>query len=86
MLVLSRKVGESVIIQNNIKITVLEISGNQIKLGFEAPADVLIFRQEVYERVADENKNASTIDRKSLSDFARKLNVKNKSTLKRTDI
>ncbi len=75
MLVLSRKVGESVIIQGNIKVTVLEISGNQIKLGFEAPNDVLIFRQEIYEKVVDENKNALMVNRKSLKDFAKRFNV-----------
>ncbi len=73
MLVLSRKVGESVIIQNNIKITVLEISGNQVKIGFEAPENVLIYRQEIYEKVIKENKNASAIERKSLREFAEKL-------------
>ncbi len=73
MLVLSRKVGESVIIQGSIKITVLEISGNQIKLGFEAPEDVFIYRQEIYEKVIKENKNASMIERKSLKGFAEKL-------------
>ncbi len=73
MLVLSRKVGESVIIQNDIKITVLEISGNQIKLGFEAPDDVLIYRQEVYERIVSENKSAVEIDRNSLKKFASKF-------------
>ncbi|CUU01588.1 carbon storage regulator, CsrA [Candidatus Thermokryptus mobilis] len=70
MLVLSRKPGESVIIQNNIKITVLEISGNQIKLGFEAPEDILIYRQEVYEQIISENKSAVKVDRNLLKKFA----------------
>lgn len=56
MLVLSRKSGESIVIQNNIKITVLEISGNQVKLGFEAPDYVPIYREEIYLKVANENK------------------------------
>jgi carbon storage regulator len=73
MLVLSRKIGESVIIQNNIKITVLEISGNQIKLGFEAPDDVPIYRQEIYERIVSENKSAVEIDRNSLKKFVSKF-------------
>lgn len=75
MLVLSRKIGESVIIRGDIKVTVLETSGGQIKLGFEAPDDVLIFRQEIYEKVVNENKNALMVNRKSLKDFARKFNV-----------
>ncbi|MHC4270675.1 MAG: carbon storage regulator CsrA [Planctomycetota bacterium] len=48
MLVLSRKLGESLIIGDNIKITVEEISKGQIKLGIEAPKDVAICREEVY--------------------------------------
>ncbi len=81
MLVLSRKVGESVIIQGNIKVTVLEISGNQIKLGFEAPSDVLIFRQEIYEKVVSENKNALAVNRKSLKDFAKRFNVSRRTNI-----
>lgn len=73
MLVLSRKVGESVIIRNDIKVTVLEISGNQIKLGFEAPNDISIYREEVYERVVKENKLASKIRRDSLKNFAKEF-------------
>jgi carbon storage regulator len=52
---------------------VLEISGNQIKLGFEAPDDVPIYRQEVYERIVSENKSAVEIDRNSLKKFASKF-------------
>ncbi|CUS97145.1 carbon storage regulator, CsrA [Candidatus Kryptobacter tengchongensis] len=73
MLVLSRKVGESVIIQNSIKVTVLEISGNQIKLGFEAPDDVSIYREEIYVKVAKENKLASGVVRDSLKNFVGKF-------------
>lgn len=73
MLVLSRKTGESIVIHNNIKITVLEISGNQVKLGFEAPDYVPIYREEIYLKVANENKLASEIVRDSLKSFANKF-------------
>ena len=51
MLVLSRYAGESIKIQNNITMTVLEICGNQIRLGFEAPSNIEIHRTEVFERI-----------------------------------
>lgn len=47
MLVLSRKTNESIIINHNIKIVVLEIQGNKVRLGFEAPQDVTIVRREL---------------------------------------
>ena len=47
MLVLSRKVNEQIVIGDNIRVTVVSIRGNQIRLGFEAPPDVLIFREEL---------------------------------------
>jgi len=48
MLVLSRKVNEQVIISDNIRITVVSIRGNQVRIGFEAPPDVPIFREELH--------------------------------------
>lgn len=51
MLVLSRKCGERIVIEQNIVITVLEVRGEQVRLGISAPEDVPIFRQEVWERI-----------------------------------
>lgn len=48
MLVLSRKVNEQIIIGDNIRVTIVSIRGNQVRLGFEAPSDVLIFREELH--------------------------------------
>ncbi|MGN0291300.1 MAG: carbon storage regulator CsrA [Lachnospiraceae bacterium] len=58
MLALTRKKGESLIINNNVEVTVLEIRGDQIKLGISAPKDVSIYRKEVYLQIQEENKAA----------------------------
>lgn len=58
MLALSRKKNEALIINNNIEITVLEIKGEQIKLGIRAPKDVPVYRKEVYEQIQEANKDA----------------------------
>ena len=51
MLILTRKVGESVLIGNDISITVLSVRGNQVKLGVEAPKEVSVHREEIYQRI-----------------------------------
>ena len=51
MLILSRKVGESVLIGNDISITILSVRGNQVKLGVEAPKEVSVHREEIYQRI-----------------------------------
>lgn len=61
MLALTRKRGESLVINNNIEITVLEIRGDQIKLGIQAPKDVPIYRKEVYLQIQNENEAASDV-------------------------
>ena len=58
MLALTRKKGESLVVNNNIEITVLEIRGDQIKIGISAPKDVPIYRKEVYLQIQEENKAA----------------------------
>jgi len=60
MLVLTRKVGEGIIIGDDIRITVIEVKGGGIRLGIEAPAEMKIYRQELYERIGSENKEATT--------------------------
>jgi len=73
MLVLSRKTDEQIVIGDNIRVTVVSIRGNQVRLGFEAPPEVLIFRQELRpELVSHESSaaaaglNQETADRSSL--------------------
>ena len=61
MLALSRKKNEAIIINNNIEITVLDIRGDQIKLGISAPKEVPIYRKEVYIQIQNENKQATDV-------------------------
>ena len=62
MLALTRKKGEALVINNNIEITVLEIRGDQIKLGITAPKDVPVYRKEVYRQIQKENQEAISLD------------------------
>ena len=60
MLVLSRRLSETLIIGDDIKITVLGISGNQVRLGIDAPKEISVHREEVYRRIQDEQGNTVT--------------------------
>ncbi|MDE5832649.1 MAG: carbon storage regulator CsrA [Desulfovibrio sp.] len=58
MLILTRRPGESLYLGDNIKITVLGMQGKQVKLGLEVPSETTVYREEVYERVIEENRRA----------------------------
>lgn len=62
MLALTRKKGESLMINNDIEITVLEIRGDQIKLGVSAPKEIPIYRKEVYTQIQQENKESAGVE------------------------
>ena len=72
MLALSRKTGESIVIGNDIEITVLEIRGDQVKLGINAPKSVPIYRKEIYVQIQEEN-NAAVKETINPSDLAKLL-------------
>ena len=59
MLALSRKQGESIMIGGNIEITVLEVKGDQVKLGIAAPKNVPIYRREIYEQIQEATREAA---------------------------
>ena len=56
MLALTRKKGEALMVNNNVEITILEVRGDQVKIGIDAPKDVPIYRKEVYLQIQEENK------------------------------
>ncbi len=60
MLYLMRKVGESIVINGNIEVKLIEVKGKGAKIGFEFPTDVTVLRKEVHDRIAAENLAAST--------------------------
>ncbi|HSQ84689.1 MAG TPA: carbon storage regulator CsrA [Desulfobacterales bacterium] len=62
MLILTRKLGEKINIGDDITVTLLEIKGTQVKLGIEAPKTIEIHRQEVYERIREENLSSSYVN------------------------
>lgn len=59
MLVLTRRVGQSIMIGNGIEVQIVEIRGDQVRLGIVAPADVSVHRREVYEQIRAENREAA---------------------------
>ena len=62
MLVLTRKIEEKLIINDNIKVIVLDVKGNQVRIGFEAPDDILVYREEIYERIKEQQANEDKKD------------------------
>ncbi len=63
MLVLSRKRGERIVIGPHVELAIVDIRGNTVRLGVEAPRDISIHRQEVCRRIQDEDRNAVKSDR-----------------------
>ena len=62
MLALSRKKGEALVINNNIEITILEVKGDQVKVGISAPKEVPVYRKEVYLQIQEANKEAVNVE------------------------
>ena len=58
MLVLTRKIGEAIVIDEDVKITVVQVKGKQVRLGIEAPKETKIHREEIYNAIQAENKAA----------------------------
>ena len=77
MLALSRKKNEALVINNDIEITVLDIRGDQVKIGISAPKEVPVYRKEVYLQIQEANKEAMNADNlealKDLRLFLRKI-------------
>lgn len=60
MLILTRKVGETIVIGDDIRVSVLSVQGNQVRVGVAAPRDVVVHREEIYDRIQGEGKNKPT--------------------------
>ena len=73
MLILSRKVDESIIINNKIKVKVLEIEGNKVQLGIEAPDNIAIHREEIFAEIQKENKEAIYSENKHIPNLRKIL-------------
>lgn len=76
MLVLTRKLGESIAIDDHIKIVVVQIKGKQVRLGIKAPPETKIHREEVYKAIQDQNTEAAQTDLNTLSALANELTKK----------
>lgn len=89
MLILTRKLGESIAIGDNIKVSVLGIHGRQVRIGIEAPTDVIVHREEIYLKVQEENRKASKSIKDDLANVVKLLRDKLKgksSEQKRTQV
>ncbi len=82
MLILTRKLGESITIGDNIKVTVLGIYGRQVRLGIDAPLKVVVHREEVYVKIQQENRKAAQAGKKDLMSVVTMLKNKFKGDLK----
>ncbi|MBI4596169.1 MAG: carbon storage regulator CsrA [Candidatus Tectomicrobia bacterium] len=69
MLILTRKSGESIVIGDNVKITIVEIKGNQVRLGIEAPHETSVHREEVYKKIRAANVLAADSSEVNLAGF-----------------
>ena len=61
MLVLTRKLGESIAIGDDIKVSIIEIKGKQVRMGIQAPQQTAVHREEIYQRIQEENRMAALI-------------------------
>jgi carbon storage regulator len=80
VLVLSRRVGESIVIGNQVTVTVLEVRGDQVRVGVDAPRDVQVNREEVHRSLQEENRGAA-----DSAERARRLVARMPSAARRPD-
>lgn len=79
MLVLARKVGQQIVIGEEIEITVLEVRGEQVRLGINAPRSIAVHRKELLVQVADENVQAASVSKESLQELGKTLKEQKKT-------
>ena len=81
MLVLTRKVGEGIAIGDSIKVIVMQVKGKQVRLGIKAGPETVVHREEVYNKIQQENKEASKVSTSNVDD-ASKMFAKDSSSTK----
>jgi carbon storage regulator len=78
MLVLTRKLKESIVIDDNIEVQVLDIRGDYVKIGLNAPKTVKIFRAEIYDAVRQANISSAVVSDNKLAELSSKMKLKTK--------
>ncbi|RLB59529.1 MAG: carbon storage regulator [Deltaproteobacteria bacterium] len=73
MLTLTRRSGERIRIGSQVVIVVKEVHGNQVKLGIEAPRSVQVYREELYQKLVESNRAATTVESEQLESWLREL-------------
>jgi len=76
LLILTRRIGEGILIGDGIRVVVLEVRGKQFRLGIEAPTDVVVLRDEIFQRLTNENLQASAFLLRDLQDLKQQTNGK----------
>ncbi len=71
MLVLTRKIGETIAIDDHIKITVVQVKGKQVRLGIDAPKETKIHREEIYQAIQEQNQAAVNSMPENVTKFSR---------------
>lgn len=79
MLVLSRRVGESIVIGDDVTVTVLEVRGDVVRVGIQAPRSVAVHREELLRELADSNRASATASAAAVASLAEQLSHRNSS-------
>lgn len=85
MLLIARRESESVIINGSIEVKVIEIKGSRVKLGFEYPSGNTVYREEIFKKIQEENREAMKVDPEKLGDVLKKFGVGQKKSDEKAD-